>query len=68
MTTKDDQIERALLTALTNLSGYRPEKAKRIWVIYETDIEQMAKDIRARLESTEPKREVIAEDYYPGCA
>ena len=62
-----DQIERALLTALTNLSGYRPEKAKRLWVIYETDIGQMAKDIRFGLES-EPPREVVAEDYHPGCA
>ena len=42
-----DQIERALLTALSNLSGYRPEKAKRLWVIYETDIEQIVKDIKA---------------------
>ena len=62
-----DQIERALLTALTNLSGYRPEKAKRLWVIYETDIEQMAKDIRTGL-AGEPQREAVAEDYHPGRA
>ena len=62
-----DQIERALLTALSNLSGFRPEKAKRLFVIYETDIEQMAKDIRAGL-AVEPKCEVIAEDYHPGGA
>ena len=60
-------VEQALLNALSNLSGFRPEKAKRLFVVYETDIEQMAKDIQASL-AGEPKPEVIAEDYHPGGA
>ncbi len=63
-----DAIERALLTALSNLSGYRPEKAKRLFVVYDSDIAQMVRDIRAGLASAEPKPEVVAEDYHPGCA
>jgi hypothetical protein len=45
-----DLIERSLLTALSNLIGYRPDKAKIIGVIYDSDIPQMVKDIRAGLE------------------
>ncbi len=44
-----DAIERALLTALSNLSGFRPEKAKRVFIIYETDIPGLVRDLRAGL-------------------
>ena len=54
-----DPIERALLTALSNLSGFRPEKAKRVFIIYETDIPGLVRDLRAGLAGAEPKREVV---------
>lgn len=60
-------IEQALLNALSNLSGFRPEKAKRLFVVYETDIEQMAKDIQASL-AGEPKSEEVASDLPPSLA
>ena len=62
-----DQIERALLTALSNLSGYRPENAKRVFIIYETDIPGLVRDLRAGLAGAEPKREV-ANDLPPSLA
>lgn len=87
----ENLIERCLLAALANLSSYRPENAKRVFIIYDTDIEQIVKDIKAGIvgdrtvdpkfkgpsltheewrmvNSGEPPREVVAEDYHPGCA
>lgn len=63
-----DPIERALITALLNMLPYRPPNAKIIGVVYDSDMPKLVSDIRAGLADAEPKREVVAEDYHPGCA
>jgi len=49
-----DPIERVLLTALFNMLPYRAPNAKIIGVIYDSDIPQLVRDIRAGL-AGEPK-------------
>ena len=44
-----DLIERSLLTALANMIGSRPEMPEKVWVIYDSDIPKLVRDIRAGL-------------------
>jgi hypothetical protein len=59
-----DLIERSLLTALTNMIGPRPYGGTRQWVVYDSDIPKLVKDIRAGLAgetSIEPASQTFAE-------
>jgi hypothetical protein len=50
-----DLIERSLLTALTNMIGPRPYGGTRQWVVYDSDIPKLVKDIRAGLAGENPR-------------
>jgi hypothetical protein len=60
-----DLIERSLLTALANMISARPESPQKVFVVYDSDIPKLVKDIRAGLAGETP-REVVVEDYHPG--
>lgn len=62
-------IEESLKYALENMLAFKPENPKRKWVVYDSDIPQLVRDLRKGLAGEpEPAPEVISEDYHPGCA
>jgi hypothetical protein len=62
-------IEESLKYALGNMAMTRPETAQNVWVIYDSDLPQLVRDLRKGLAGEpEPAPEVISEDYHPGCA
>ena len=59
-----DLIERSLLTALANMISARPESPQKVFVVYDSDIPKLVKDIRAGLAgetSIEPASQTFAE-------
>ncbi len=59
-------IEETLLHALGNMVGSRPESPQRVWVVYDSDIPGLVRDIRAGL-AGKPVPEV-ASDLPPSLA